>query len=78
MSSHNRTKNKKGEEFIFVDPKTGACGELSRQKFIDMKFMTIVDTGKGGETLAEAEKETMKYEKYISSMRGVFGVTVAK
>jgi hypothetical protein len=73
-----RAKNKKGEEFIFVDPKTGACGELLRQKYIDMKFITVVDIGKGGETLANAEKETMKYDKYISTMRGIFGVSSAK
>lgn len=72
-----REKNKKGEELIFVDPKTGACGELSRKKMLDMEFITPIDTGKG-ESLAEAETDTMQYDKYIIALRGVFGVSVAK
>jgi hypothetical protein len=71
-----REKNKKGEEFIFVDPKTGASGELSRKKYVDMKFITPVTTDKG-ETIEESEKDTMKYEKYISDIRNVFGVKSA-
>ena len=71
-----REKNKKGEELIFVDPKTGACGELSRKKYIDMNFITPVD-GKE-DTIAEAEKDTMTYEKYIAEMRTVFGIRSAQ
>jgi ubiquitin C len=68
-----REKNKKGEEFLFVDPKTGATGELSRKKYVDMKFITPVTA----ETIEESEKDTMKYEKYISDIRNVFGVKSA-
>jgi ubiquitin C len=64
-----REENKKGEEFIFVDPKTGASGELSRKKYLDMKFITP--------TLEEREKNTMTYEKYILDIRTVFGVKSA-
>ena len=64
-----REKNKKGEEFIFVDPKTGASGELSRKKFIDSNFITP-----SGDTIEEREKDNMKYDKYIALIRGVFGV----
>ena len=71
-----REKNKTGEEFIFVDLKTGATGELSRKKYIDMKFITPVTNGKG-ETLEEGEKESMIYEKYIQNIRRVFGVKSA-
>jgi hypothetical protein len=35
-----REENKKGEESIFVNRKTGASGELSRKKYLDMKFIT--------------------------------------
>jgi hypothetical protein len=65
-----REQNKKGEEFIFVDPKTGASGKLSRKKYLDMKFITP--------TLEEREKNDMTYEKYILNIRNVFGVKSAK
>ena len=71
-----REKNKKGEELIFVDPKTGACGELSRKKCIELKVITPVKNGKH-ETLEEAEKDTMIYDKYITDIRQVFGVRSA-
>jgi hypothetical protein len=71
-----REKNKTGEEFIFVDLKTGATGELSRKKYIDMKFITPVTNGKG-ETLEEGEKESMIYETYIQNIRRIFGVKSA-
>jgi ubiquitin C len=72
-----REKNKTGEEFVFVDLKTGATGELSRKKYIDMKFITPVTNGKGETTLEEGEKESMIYENYIQSIRGIFGVKSA-
>jgi hypothetical protein len=50
-----REQNKKGEGFIFVDLKTGASGELSRKKYLDIKFITP--------TLEEREKNDMTYEK---------------
>lgn len=71
-----REKNKRGEELIFVDPKTGACGELSRKKYIDLNFITPAGSGKE-ETITEAEKDTMLYEKYIAEMRNVFGIKSA-
>ena len=71
-----REKNKKGEEFIFVDPKTGATGELARKKYIDMNIITPVANGKG-ETIEEREKDDMVYDKYISQIRNVFGIRSA-
>lgn len=76
VSLKKREKNKKGEEFIFIDPKSGASGELSRQKYIDMKFITPKVTGKV-EILEECEKDTMVYEKYVMDIRTVFGVKSA-
>jgi ubiquitin C len=72
-----REKNKKGEEFLFVDPKTGACGELSRKKYLDMKFITPT-TGRKGETLVEAETDSLMYDKCIADIRKVFGIKSAK
>ena len=76
VSLKKREKNKKGEEFLFVDPKTGACGELSRKKYVDMKFITPLTAGKR-ETIEEAEKDTMQYDKYITMIRSVFGIKSA-
>ena len=72
-----REKNKAGEEFIFVDSKSGACGELSRKKYIEMGFITPKQ-GPKGEYLEEQENETMVYEKYISDLRKIFGVKLVK
>jgi len=69
-----RERNKKGEEFVFVDLKTGACGELARKKYVDMNFITPVKDDKGMDTLEEREKDFMAYDKYISELRRVFGV----
>jgi len=69
VSLKKREKNKKGEEFIFVDPKTDQCGELNRKKYIDSKF--IVETGG---TLAQRENDNLVYDKYIAMVRGVFGM----
>ncbi|CAB9516895.1 Polyubiquitin (Fragment) [Seminavis robusta] len=69
VSLKKREKNKAGEEFLFVDPKTGASGELSRKKYIDMKFITP-----DGDTIKEREKDTMQYDKYILLVRQVIGV----
>jgi hypothetical protein len=71
-----REKNKKGEEFIFVDPKTGACGELSRKKCVDIGFITVVTSGKD-ETLAQRETDTMLYDKYVFDIRQIFGIKSA-
>ena len=76
VSLKKREKNKKGEELIFIDPKTGACGELSRKKYLDMQFITPVTTAKGP-SLAQAESDTMKYDRYIHDIRAVFGVKSA-
>lgn len=73
ISLKKREKNKKGEEFLFVDPKTGQCGELSRSKYIEMKFITPMQDAKG-ETIAEREKDHLTYDKYIAMIRGVFNI----
>jgi len=68
-----RERNKKGEEFFFVDLKTGAIGELARKKYLDMNFITPT-TENGKETLAEAEKDTMQYDHFIHEIRKIFGI----
>jgi hypothetical protein len=73
VSLKKREKNIKGEEFIFVDVKTGASGELSRKKYVDMGFITPIITDKG-ESLAEGEADTQLYDKYVNHIRSIFGV----
>jgi len=70
-----REKNKAGEEFIFIDTKTGACGELARKKYVDMGFITPKQ-GPKGELLAEQEDDNMVYDKYIADIRKIFNVKV--
>jgi hypothetical protein len=77
VSLKKREKNKKGEEFIFVDPKTGACGELSRKRYLDMTFITLETLSNGEETVAERETDTMTYDKYVMDIRRVFDIKSA-
>ena len=65
-----REKNKKGEEFIYVDVKTEACGELARKKYIDMGFITP--------DLDEREKDQQKYDEYVHHIRTTFGIELVK
>lgn len=72
-------RNKKGEEFYFVDPKTGAVGELLRVKHIQNGFITPVDDlDSCMPTLKEAEQDTVKYDKYVALVRKAFGVGMKK
>ena len=66
-------KNKRGEEFIFVDIKTGAVGLADRTKAMEKKFITPVGHGKT-ETLKEAEQNTRIYDKYVTEIRAIFGI----
>ena len=59
-----RSKNKKGEEFLFVDAKTGACGELSRKKYVDSGFVND----------DRYNLDTMEYDQHILTIRNIFGV----
>lgn len=68
-----REKNKAGEELIFVDPKSGSTGELSRKKFISENLITPVSTG-NDETIKEAEKDTQMYDQYVGFVRQVYGI----
>lgn len=49
-----REKNVKGEEFLFVDPKTGVIGELSRKRCIEIGFINLTSNRDGGEAIKEA------------------------
>jgi ubiquitin-like protein Nedd8 len=69
-----RQKNEKGEEFIFVDPKTGSTGELSRTKYLSSNFITPVVDAKYGDTLKEREQDTIMYDKYVAMIRLTFGI----
>jgi len=71
----SRGKKDENSMFIFVDPDTGATGELSRKKCVEMKFITPVPaSGKSPETIVEGEKNPIKYERHIADIRKVFRV----
>jgi hypothetical protein len=74
ISLKKRPKNKKGEEFVFIDPKTNACGELARKKFIDQGFITLETNDEGKEVLHEAEKNNVEYENLIQEIRRIFNI----
>ena len=78
-----RAKNKKGEELIFVDPKTGSVGELQRKKYIDMGFITPTDPPKGRraaaerrEFIKEGETNPQKYDAYRDQIREIYGIAL--
>jgi Ubiquitin family/Ubiquitin-like domain len=70
-------KNKRGEELIYVDVKTGGFGLVDRTTAIEKGFITVVMNGKE-ETLKEAEHNTRTYDKYVSAIRRVFGIKATK
>jgi hypothetical protein len=75
VSLKKRAKKKKGEYFVFVDPTTGATGELDRKKCIDIGFITPkMNEDLGKESLEEAETHNIEYDKLISEIRRVFGI----
>ena len=76
VSLKTREQNKKGEELYFIDPKTGAVGELLRNQYIKSNFITPVTEAENKETLAEAEQDSQKYDKYIGYIRRAFGIEI--
>mmetsp|Transcript_13395 Transcript_13395/g.21073 ORF Transcript_13395/g.21073 Transcript_13395/m.21073 type:complete len:686 (-) Transcript_13395:146-2203(-) len=71
-----REQNEKGEELYFVDVRTGAAGELLRNKYIKMKFLTPYATAENKEELKETEKDIFTYDKYVGYVRRAFGIEI--
>jgi len=73
VSLKHHSKNKEGEEFFFIDPKTKQCGELSRKTCIKKELITLSNNG----MIHEGEEDVLTYDKYISMIRNVFGMKKA-
>lgn len=71
-------KNKKGEEFIFVDQKTGAFGELSRKMFLERGLLTETQDENGKLVLEEAEADFDERASMIEILRGLLKLGVTK
>jgi hypothetical protein len=76
VSLKAREQNEKGEELYFVDVQTGAAGELLRNQYIQMNFITPFAAAENKEELKEAEKDPVTYDKYIGYIRRAFGIEI--
>ena len=70
-------KNKRGEELIYVDLKTGGFGLVDRKAAIEKDFISVVLEGKD-ETLKQAEHNTRIYDKYVAGIRQIFAIKATK
>jgi hypothetical protein len=70
-------KNMKGEEFIFVDQKSGAFGELSRKMFIARGVLTEIKDENGKVVLGEAENDFEERSNLVETLRSVLKLGVA-
>lgn len=70
-------KNKRGNELIYVDIKSGGFGLADRTKATEVGFITVVGQGKD-ETLKQAEHNTRIYDKYVAGIREIFGIKATK
>jgi NADPH2:quinone reductase len=64
-----RDKNAKGEEFIFLDPRSGAIGELSRMDCIEKGFICIEKVGDETELVLEAVTDFEERDKVAQTVR---------
>ena len=68
------SREKRGEELIFVDLKTENVGYLDRRKMTDLGLITPVGSGKD-ETLEEAETDPQRYDFFVREVRGIFRIS---
>jgi hypothetical protein len=69
--------NMKGEEFIFVDQKSGAFGEISRKMFIARGVLTETKDENGKVILGEAEQDFEERSNLVETLRSVLKLGVA-
>ena len=62
-------KNKKGEEFIFVDQRTSTFGEISRKNCIDKEMITVLKGDNGKEYLGESEVDHQERADLVEHIR---------
>jgi hypothetical protein len=64
-----RKKNAKGEELLFVDLRTGAVGELSRQKCMELGALTLAMNEEEQEILSEAITNVEERDDIVIAVR---------
>ena len=69
-----RPKNKKGEELIFIDPKSGATGELARKTILSKGVLNEFTNEFNKLSLKEAETGAEAREEIIVKIREVFNI----
>jgi hypothetical protein len=62
-------KNAKGEEFIFVDQRTSAFGEISRQNCIEKELITVLKGDDGKDYLGESEADFQERAGLVEQIR---------
>jgi hypothetical protein len=70
-------KNKRGDELIYVDLRTGGFGLVDRKAATEKDFITVIVHGKD-ETLKQAEHNTRTYDKYVAGIRNIFAIKATK
>jgi hypothetical protein len=73
VSLKKTAKNKRGDEFIFVDLKTESVGYLDRTRLTKMGFIKPV-----GNSLEQTEKDQQRYDFFVREIRGIFRISSAK
>jgi len=77
VSLKKRSKNEAGQELLFVDPKTGDCGELSRQKALKAGCLTETTNEFNKVSVEQAEEGIEAREAIICKIRSVLGIKSA-
>ena len=71
-------RNKKGEEFIFVDQKTGAFGEISRTACIEKGIISEIQDENGKLALGEAEADFQERATMVEQLRTLLKLGMAE
>ena len=67
----------KGEELLFVDPRSQAIGELSRKMCIESGFFSTVANDKGVEVLEGAVTDVEERDVVVQAVRSALNLTLA-
>ena len=67
----------KGEELLFVDPRSQAIGELPRKVCIESGFFSTVANDKGVEVLEGAVTDVEERDVVVQAVRSALNLTLA-
>jgi hypothetical protein len=71
-------KNKKGEEFIFIDQKQETFGEISRKACLEKEIISEIKDEKGKLVIAEAETDAEERDTMAEHIREILKLGVQK